>query len=244
MSMKCLTRKSFLGLTAIALCVGLTAGTARAALVGTPILPGGTAIPTINLPGTAFVGEVLVASDPINRSLGGLINGNLANAVYRNTSTGFLDFLFQFSNDAASVAVNAITVNNYASVITGVGIIAAGTLPVGTPFVQPTGLTSTPLSVQRGSGLGPDLTFDGVGFSVNPGETSNIFFVTTNATNFNAFGTAQASATNQFFGGTVFSQKFQPSTAAVPEPPVTVMMGLISLAGLGYRQYRKVRVQV
>jgi len=230
-----LTRKSFLGLTAIALCVGLTAGTARADLVGTPILPGQTVNTTANAASNLNT-ETLLGTDLVNLSIG-LIHANLANAVYVN-SAGTLDFLFQFRNDSNSVPVSSITVNNYAGVITGVGYILSG-LPVASPFIDPSAGTLPPLVAQRGPS-GGDILFDG--FTIPANTTTNVFFVSTNATNFNDLGSALAAATTQRDGGTVFVQKFQP--AAIPEPPVTVMMGLISLAGLGYRQYRKARVQV
>jgi len=231
-----LTRKSFLGLTAIALCVGLTTGTARADLVGTPILPGQTVATTAN-PAANLATETLLGTDLVNLSIGGVIHANLANAVYAN-SAGTLDFLFQFRNAADSVPVSSVTVNNYAGVITGVGYILSG-LPAASPFIDPSSGTLPPLVAQRGPS-GNDILFDG--FTIPVDTTTNVFFVTTNARNFNDLGSALAAATTQSNGGTVFIQKFQP--AAIPEPPVTVMMGLISLAGLGYRQYRKVRVQV
>lgn len=236
MSMKCLTRKSFLGLTAIALCVGLTAPAARADLVGAPILPNQEIVPLANAP-AALATEVLLNSEPVNAALGNpLISANLANAVYRN-SLGTLDFLFQVVNSAGSAPIASIAVNNYAGLITGVGYILGGALPAGTPFAQPTA-GGVPLIAQRGP-AGADILFDA--FTITGGSTSNIFFVTTNATNFTQLGSALAAATTSAQGGAVFVTKFSPT--AIPEPPVTVMMGLVSLAGLGYHRFRKVRVQ-
>jgi len=230
-----LTRKLLLSLTAIALCVGLTANTARADVVGTLIPANSPAIAIVGEPASNLANEILLGTDLINVALGNpLISANLANAVYRN-SAGTLDFLYQLTNNANSVPISSIAVNNYAGVITRAGYLT-GALPANATgvFVASAG-SLPPTTVQRGP-AGADLLFDG--FTVPAGTISNVFFVSTNFTNFNALGQALAAATTQANGGAVFITKFQP-TAAIPEPSTFAMVGLMSMAGLGFAWKRR-----
>jgi hypothetical protein len=239
--MQCLTRKSFLGLTAIALCVGLSAPAARADLVGFPVLPNTTPVtPSPNAPGN-LANEIRLGIDPVNTSFNSTsIFANLANAVFRN-SAGFIDILFQLRNEANSVPISSIDVSNYGGFVTGGGYITAGELPANTAgvFVEPTGSgTLTPSLVSR-----TNTTVSFEGFNILAGSTSNIFFVTTNATSFNQLGAALASATSQDSGAATFSTKFQP-TAAVPEASTVVMSSLMALMGTGYAWRKRKRATV
>jgi len=229
------TRKLLLGLTAIALCVGLTANSARADVVGTLIPPNQEAA-LVGEAASNLANEILLGTDLINVALGNpLISANLANAVYRN-SAGTLDFLYQLTNNANSVPISSIAVNNFSGVVTRAGYLT-GALPANATgvFVAPTGGALPPTIVQRGP-AGSALLFDG--FTVPAGSTTNVFFVSTNFTNFNQLGQALAAATTQANGGAVFTQKFQP-TAAIPEPSTFAMVGLMSMAGLGFAWKRR-----
>jgi len=229
--------KATLFAAAIAAC-GLATGTARADVVGIGVAPNGL----VNLTGEAaanLANETLLGTDQVNLALGNpLISANLNNAVFRN-SAGLLDFVFQLSNNANSVALQSVDLNNYGipGLTTSVNYLT-GALPANAITAGFVAGTTNPTQVQRGPGAGNDLLFQFDTVGLAPGATSSIFFIHTNATTFNNLGTGQTSAVTSANGGATFVTKFEP-TNAVPEPSMFAMIGVAGAFGLGY--YRKHR---
>jgi len=225
----------------LAVC-SLAAGTARADVVGITVAPAGL----VNLTGEAasnLANETLLDSDQVNVALGNpLISANLNNAVYRD-SAGFLDFVFQLQNNANSVALESVVLNNYG--IPGLGTSVnylTGALPANATGAGFVAGTTNPTQAQRGPALGNGVLFQFDSVGLAPGATSSIFFIHTNATTFNQLGAGLTSAVNSTDGGAVFFTKFEP-TNAVPEPSMFALMGVAGVFGLGYyRKHRRGRV--
>lgn len=211
--------------------LALVAGPARADLMGTPVTPGSTPVTITAEAASNLANETLLATDLSNPLIGNpLISGNLANAVFRN-SVGQLDFLYQLTNNAGSVPISTITVNNFAGFLAAAGTLT-GTLPANASGLFTAG-TAVSTNAERGSN-GADVSFHNLALA--PGQTTTVFFVHTNATSFNQLGQALVSATTSANGGAVATTKFEPT--AVPEPSTLAGAALAALLGLGYARRR------
>lgn len=188
---------------------------------GTSIAQGAiSAAPTIT---TAF-----------NTSSGG--TGTLTEQVFRETG-GTYDFLYQVSNTGASI-LKSLDVTSFFGYNTSVGY--SSTSPAG--FAA--GTVPTPNIARGFSGADVLFTFDSTGLS--NGQTTNVFFVRTNATSFNALGGGIITGTNSGTNGTsVFTNLYQPfgATASVPEPGSVALLGCFAaVAGVGaWRRHRSTK---
>lgn len=225
----------FLALAAVALLQLSAFGT---------VLPAGSCVGagTAACPGTLTVFSdpslILLASrtDAVTAPtppIGGVpanFTGVMRSAVYRELS-GFLDFYYQFSNNANSAdAVQRLTTASFA----GFNPIDVGyrtTLPSPNPGPFTTAGTKPPLWADRtadGSIVGWQFFDNATGnltTKILPGETSAILVIKTNAT---AFVTGQFTASD---GASVSAPSFEPA-AAIPEPATNMILGagLIALA--------------
>lgn len=180
----------------------------------TVVPPGTTSVPiaTADLPAGSFL--AMLASPVVAPTFSGIAR----TAVFQDTATGFLSFLFQFTSSSLSAEnIERISGTPFNGFITDVFQSAtAGTLGF---FETGTRAAST---ADRGT-TGDVVGFNfGVGDRITPGDTSFILQVRTNATNYKTgfMGIIDGSAGNAL--------AFAP-TAPIPEPQTYAMM----LAGLG-----------
>lgn len=172
---------------------------------------------------TAPTGTVLAILGPTPFATPGGDAGTLLTAVVQDTPGGTLDFLYQWTANAANqdnfVAVSAISYNSFG---TDVGYITPGAaltpalLAAG--FTVPGAAIATPTSVQRSvSGNTVDWFFPGLNFLA--GDTSTILMVKTSALFY------QPGVAGIQDGTTANVPAFAPS---VPEP-----MSLLVWGGMG-----------
>src|SRR5215813_7417494 len=185
------------------------------AAFGIVIPPGTTmAVPT-NFTGTLAAGSIIATTTPSGSA--GTLSGTFKLAVYKETATGNLDFLYQFITDPGSSKVEHITGNNYASFTTDVGYLTSNATDPGLGFFSLPAITSgtrDPLFADRsfdGPGVGNVVAFDWPGIDAFTG-VSDILVVKTNAKDF------VPGVANAIDGGTVTRPGFQPSVQPVPEP--------------------------
>ena len=153
--------------------------------------------------------------------------GTTRAAVYRETSTGFLDFLFQFTNTGPGESIGRITGTPFDGFSTDVfqsagaiGIFLAGDVDA--------------ISVDRGnSGDVVGFDFDlSNGGKIAPGQTSYLLQVRTNATSY------MSGFMGVIDGTAGFTPAFVP---AVPEPSTyALMLGGLALLGFVRRKGTKV----
>src|SRR5690348_254900 len=193
----------------------------------TILAPGTAGIPTvISTPAGTLLASL---SSPFTSSLG-TDSGTIVSAVYRNGVSGFLDFYYQIVLNTTSTNCGAVgqqpcdpisreTDTNFFGFTTAVGFRTDGSTLPGGIFADG---TVAPVTADRNS------VGDVVGFSFNPpdsskiqpGQTSNVLVIETNATNFNP---GNASIID---GGVTTVASFEPTgTPQTPTPePSTLML--------------------
>ncbi len=156
----------------------LTLGVARAD--ATPLSPG----QTDNAAGIPFPGGTELDSVFYENASEATLVVDIASAVYESAG-GTLDFYYQVSNDSEFNLVHRLTGSSFTGFLTDVwyildgGVIACAACPDG--FFQ-TG-TQNPLTVDRdGPGEVVGFNFPTPSFEVNPGESSLVLLIRTNAT--------------------------------------------------------------
>ena len=160
----------------------------------------------------------------------------LREAVVREAS-GTLSFLFQVSNLAGGTSsIGRVTADGFAGFTADVDYVSAAFNPVVGFFVAPTptGTSAFPTSIDRSSTAVNNGRVIGFNFSpappkIDPGETSVVFYVRTNA---RLFTNADVNTIN---GAVASFNAFGPT--AVPEPS-TLALALVGVpaAGLWYRR--------
>jgi len=185
-------------------------GAAHATLlpVGSPPV----AVDIADLPAGSFIATAI---GTVN---GGGFTGTARTAVYRETATGLLDVVYQFT-DLGPSAIVSISGANFDSFVTNVFQNAS----LSNPGIFTTGTIGADMAQRSTNGDVVEFIFTSAGSTSQlvAGTTSFVLQVRTNATAFtNGFMGVLGSG-----GGTQAS--FQP--AAVPEPGTYAMM----LAGLG-----------
>lgn len=204
-------------LSSIALVFALVPST-RADIIG----PGQS---TTNLtpanPGDVPIGLPIAS---ITGSFAGAITGNPSGSyiaqVFHN-SNGFLDFVYQFSNTGASDFVDSVTMANFAGFMTDVFVQGAGNSPV----------------LAESHGIDPNvikfLFSNAVNNDVQPGQSSNLLVIATDATAFTGgVFTLQD-------GDTASVRAFQPE---VPEPNSILLFGT-GLSACAAILRRRIRTQ-
>ena len=168
-------------------------------------------------------------------------SGIFRTAVYRNSSS-VLDFYDQFTSNLSSTgAINRMSILDFAGYTTNIGWTSedidgtggSGSGATAVNFLQNASLMQAPTSADRSTGTGGTIGFSFPNFitgaTVDPGETSRILVIRTNATNY-------TSGVTFFLNGAIASNNsFAPT--AIPEPGTYALMGAGLLAlGLARRK--------
>src|SRR5262249_51639067 len=194
------------------------------------VIPPGTtmAVPT-NFTGTLAAGSIIASANPSGSA--GTLSGAFKLAVYKETATGNLDFLYQFLTDPGSSKVEHITGNQYDSFTTDVGYLTSNATDPGLGFFSLPAVTAgtrDPLFADRSfdaPGVGNVISFDWPGIDAFTG-VSDVLVVKTNAKDF------VAGVANAIDGGTVTRPGYQPAQATQPVPePGTLGLLLVGLFG-------------
>jgi hypothetical protein len=227
----------------LVVCLALLAMPARA---DTTVNPGDAAdaVPavTYNNGGSPVApGATFVTSMAISFTLGVNPGATATEAVYKEPS-GTYDFLYQVTNATSAQAITSVTVVNYSNDVntpftTNTGYLTA--LPTGGAAFSSLGTAGEPATVERTTLNGASLTFSFSGTSLSTGQTSAIFYLRTNATNFNGNGTFQANAATSGSG-----LAFQPAQGSVVPEPSVIVMGLVGTVVIGGRTYLRRRKPV
>jgi hypothetical protein len=200
---------------------------ASAFLAGTTVLVPNSSV----IPGDATgdaAGTLLASlSAPFTTNLG-TTSGTLLTAVYRE-ATGTLDFYYQIVNSPGSTdGIGRETDTNFAGFQTEVGFRADGSSLPSSPFSNGTVLPQTADRSVVGNSVGFNFP---IPLNVLPGQTSFVFVISTNATNFT---TGNMSVID---GGVFSTSAFRP----IPEPEsiALLVIGSIIFGSVRRRIFRK-----
>jgi hypothetical protein len=218
-------------------------GVQAAFLTGTvALVPSDTVVPGLT---SAAAGTLLASlSAPWTSSLG-TSSGTLVSAVYRNPS-GTLDFYYQVTDNLtapncggggqpACDPLSRETDTDFITWATAVGFRIDGASLPGGVFVNG---TVAPITADR-NGVGNVVGFSFIppdSSKIQPGQTSNVLVISTNAMNFKA---GNASVID---GGVTTVSSFEPASG-VPEPASLLLIGggFVALAFVRRSQARKAR---
>ncbi len=238
------TKMRHLSLAAAVLGLSLAASPAMA-MFGDPFTPGSSTPST----GYAFpVGESFVASQTVQLNQPGNPNvtAQVIVDVYKETS-GTLDFFYQVTNTGnTTLATSAFGNFGFPPAFNTAGGYINSKVP---PPADMTQGTFAPVAASDPAGGGAiTFSFDSSASSVGLGigQTSNVMFVSTNATSYDTLGTAtvngDVTSTGANTGGNSYTGIYEPTTfSSVPEPSSLVLCGLAGLIGLGARRFRRAR---
>jgi hypothetical protein len=186
--------------------------------------------PETSLPaGSFFFGPENLTITGVNALGQTRFTGTLTFAVYRESATGFLDFLYQYHSNASSDPVQHVSTTDFSLPTTTDVRRITGTAPTG--FVLG---TRVPTDATRSGGTGGVVSFDApTPNSIAPGETSQVLVINTNATNI-------VPGTTNFIDGAIATVVTQ-SPRNSPEPATLTLFGggLLGLAGLFGRRWWK-----
>jgi hypothetical protein len=199
----------------------------------TPLLPGGNVSPSAEsaLPAGSYAfSPVTLAITGVNALGQTRFTGTLTFAVYREAATGFLDFLYQYHNDASSRdPIQHVSNTDYGGNVTDVTFIR-NTAPAGFVLgvIKPTDATRSPSA-------GSVVSFDFITPQALARDRSTLVLVIhTHATDF-------VMGTSSIIDGAVATVVTRGPTRIGPEPATLTLFGggLLGLAGLFGRRWLK-----
>lgn len=206
----------------------LVIAVSSATAYGTPLVPGAVVVPGAAATFGTAGGETLVTSSVGAGSSFGSVSSFWWSAVYRGGTAALcptcLSFYFQVRNDGTSI-INRETNFSFDLFTTDV-FLAAGGFDI---FVAGTQAADSADRELSGGTVGFNFGATGSG-TLDPGESSFVMIVRTNATNFTSGGSSVID------GGVSSRITFAPSTAAVPEP---TSLSLLTCALLGVVAWRR-----
>ncbi len=202
----------------ITLCVAVLAlvvlaSPVQATSLGTPLPVGAPPVVpvTVGLPAGSIVGA---STATITASS---FTGTLTFAVWKETVSGLLDFLYQVTNNAGSIDnIGRVTMADFTGFTTSVSYALAGTQPAG--FVAG---TVKSLSADRNTADTVGWGYAASGNPITPGSTTGVMVICTNATLFTDGGIVS------YINRSVTSNSaFQPfaQTQRIPEPTSVVLL--------------------
>ncbi len=237
-------KKTVVPILALLIACIMVVPSAKADLLGTvPTAPSDTVFPGLVAPGTDPGTLLASLSAPFVSTLG-TTAGTLVSAVFEE-SGGTLDFYYQVTNNltapncgsagqSACDPISRETDTTFTGFTTSLGFWVDGSTLPGGIFID--GAVG-PVTGDRNS------VGNVVGFSFNPpeaskiqpGQTSNVLVISTNATNFKA---GNASVID---GGVTTVAAFEPAVgpSKVPEPASIILLGGGLLALGGFRRLRR-----
>jgi hypothetical protein len=205
--------------------VGLILATSPALAV--PLPPGST----VDTKGAAFTAGTLLTNQDFTFSSPRLA-GDVRVAVFKEKG-GHLDFLYQVTSTKGTLG--ALSAGNFGGFKTDVDWANnAAAIP---PFVL--GTVASVSATRPASGT--PVTFSFVNGGLKAGQTSKVFFIKTDATAFDEFGSVTASLKG---GAGSFGINNVPEPAVVPEPASLALalgLGLPLGAGFALRRWKAKR---
>jgi hypothetical protein len=203
-----------------------------AVLQATPLTPGGNVVPSAEaaLPAGSYAfAPVTVNITGVNALGQTRFTGTLTFAVYREAATGFLDFLYQYTNSGTSRdPIEHVSSTDFFHNLTDVTRITQ-TAPSGFVLGQ-----VPPFAATRSPGEGDVVSFDfNTPNNIPRNKTSQVLVIHTHATDFGL-------GTSSVIDGAVASVITR-SPRNGPEPATLTLFGggLLGLAGLFGRRWLK-----
>jgi hypothetical protein len=199
------------------------AGSAHATLV----TPGG---PTVLVPGTttASLGPLVLDASATGTWSAGPSSGTFSDAVYEDTATGDLDFVYQFSETAGSPVTQTSSEFFGNGFSTNVFYLLDGSSLPALPAGSFTDGTVATITAQRS--LAESLTFTYAFPGVAPGQTGRAIVIETDATKY----VTESMGAGAIAGLTANVPGFGP--AIVPEPAMFLPLGAGLLALVAWRR--------